>query len=154
MDIFSRFFKKKIYYGDVVDLKEKYSVDKYSTTDGVGTIYYDIYLHENNNKIGSIELRDRANDDMYYYGNVGYNIITAYRGHSYAYYACKMLMEIAKKEYGMKELIITCSPDNIASYKTLIKLGGKLVETVNVPSDHYLYKHDEKVKCIFMFERI
>ena len=52
----------------------------------------------------------------------------------------------------MDKLIITCSPDNIASKKTLIKLGGQLLETCDVPSDHWLYLRGETVKEIYLFK--
>lgn len=89
---------------------------------------------------------------MYYYGNVGYNIKETYRGHHYAYYACKILFKIAKEEFGLKELIITCNPDNDASYKTLKRLGGKLVEIAQIPYDHELYEKGDRFKCIFRFK--
>ena len=89
---------------------------------------------------------------MYYYGNVGYNILRQYRGNHYAYYACKLLFEIAKKEFALDEIIITCSPDNIASYKTLKKLNGELLELVEVPKNHMLYTLGEKSKYIFRYK--
>ena len=51
----------------------------------------------------------------------------------------------------MKELIITCSPENEASYKTLMKLNGELLELVEVPSRHLLYTLGEKTKYIFRY---
>ena len=89
---------------------------------------------------------------MYYYGNVGYNIMESQRGHHYAYYACKVLFKIAKEEFGMKELIITCNPDNEASYKTLKKLKGDLVDIAQIPYDHELYEKGDRFKCIFRFK--
>ena len=52
----------------------------------------------------------------------------------------------------MTELIITCSPDNIPSRRTLEKLGGTLLETANVPEDHWLYQRGEKVKNIYRYD--
>ena len=52
----------------------------------------------------------------------------------------------------MNELIITCSPENTASYKTLSKLNGRYLETVEVPKHTDLYRRGETVKCIFKFE--
>ena len=88
---------------------------------------------------------------MYYYGHIGYNIIRSFRGHNYAYHACLVLFEIARNEFGMSELIITCSPDNIASYKTLRKLNGELIELVKVPVHHRLYAIGETSKYIFRY---
>ena len=40
---------------------------------------------------------------------------------------------------------------NIASKKTLQKLGGQLLETVEVPAGHWLYQRGETVKNIYRF---
>ena len=148
---FDFFREKKIYKGDVVDLKEKYRVSEKQAYDRIPTVYYDILLHDTNLKVGSIDLRLTVEGDMYYYGHIGYNIIRSFRGHNYAYYACLVLFKIAREEFGMDELIITCSPDNIPSYKTLIKLGGELIELVEVPKNHQLYTIGETQKYIFRY---
>ena len=143
--------KKTIYKGDVVDLKEKYRVSEKQAYDGIPTVYYDILLHNTNLKVGSIDLRMTVEGDMYYYGHIGYNIIRCFRGHNYAYRACLVLFDIARYEFNMDELIITCSPENIASYKTLMKLGGELIELVEVPKNHHLYAIGENRKYIFRY---
>ena len=148
---FDFFRNKKIYKGDVVDLREKYRVSEKQAYDHVPVVYYDILLHDTNLKVGSIDLRLTVEGDMYYYGHIGYNIIRSFRGHNYAYYACLVLFKIAREEFGMDELIITCSPDNIASYKTLVKLGGELIELVEVPKNHQLYTIGETQKYIFRY---
>lgn len=152
MSIFNYFNQKKRYNGDIVDLKERYRVSEKTAYDGVPTIYYDIIRHEDNEKVGTADLRLKADGDMYYYGNIGYNISRNFRGHHYAYYACLMLFEIAKKEFNMDELILTCSPENIASYKTLKKLNGELIELVKVPKTHALYALGETSKYIFRYK--
>ena len=113
--------------------------------------YYDVLRKEDNEKVGSIDLRLTVEGDMYYYGHIGYNIMKQYRGHSYAYYACKVLFKIAREEFNMDELIITCSPDNIPSYKTLMKLDGELIELAQVPKNHTLYLLGETSKYIFKY---
>lgn len=152
MGLFDRFLKKKYHEGPIVDLKEKYRVSEREAYDGVPTVYYDIYTHTDHKKIGATDLRLKSDGDMYFYGNIGYHILPNYRGNHYAYEACKMLFEIARKEFKMDELIITCSPENIPSYKTLLKLNGELLELVDVPKNHYLYMIGEKKKYIFKYK--
>ena len=152
MSILDVFKQKKTYSGEVVDLKERYRVSEKTSYDGVATVYYDILRHEDNEKVGTADLRLSADGDMYYYGNIGYNILRSYRGNHYAYYACLLLFEIAKKEFNMNELILTCSPENIASYKTLKKLKGELIELVKVPKNHSLYALGETSKYIFRYK--
>ncbi|MDO4940791.1 MAG: GNAT family N-acetyltransferase [Erysipelotrichaceae bacterium] len=151
MNFFAKLFKKR-YTGDVVDLVEDYRVDERNSYDGVPTIYYKIYLHDSNDKVGKIELRLSIEGDNIYYGHVGYNINRDYRGHHYAYEACKILFKIAREEFAMSELLITCSPENIASYKTLKKLNGELIDLVKVPTNHMLYILGEKTKYIFKYK--
>ena len=154
--------KKHLYKGEIVDLVERARVSEKASFDGVPTVFYDIYvsgsnltgsnLTGSNLKVGKCDLRLKNDGFMYYYGNVGYNIKESYRGHHYAYYACKILFKIAKEEFGLNELIITCNPDNDASYKTLKRLGGKLVEIAQIPYDHELYEKGDRFKCIFRFK--
>ena len=150
--MFGLFRSKKTYEGEIVDLKERYRVDKQEAYDGVPTVYYDILRHSDKEKVGTIDLRLTIQGDMYYYGHIGYNILRSYRGNHYAYEACKMLFVIAKDEFNMSELIITCSPENIASYKTLKKLNGELLELVKVPKNHDLYLKGETSKYIFRYK--
>lgn len=151
MIIFDKIFKKEEYRGEQVHLIENYRTSEKTAYDGIPTIYYDIYSNDSNEKVGKIELRLSIEGDMYYYGHVGYNILKQYRGNNYAYYACKVLFLVAKEEFNMDEIIITCSPDNIASHKTLMKLGGELIEQVDVPKGHMLYSFGETSKYVFRF---
>lgn len=144
--------KNSIISGDIVDLKYFDETDENTAYDGIPTIYYDVVLHGTDIKIGSIDLRLKMNDYMYYYGHIGYDVIKKYRGNNYSYYACKLLFQIAKEKYGLDELYITCNPDNIASYKTLKKLGGELIEVAQVPPGHVLYRAGDKIKCIFKYK--
>lgn len=150
--LLSFFNKKRRYPGKVVDLKERYRVSENTAYDGVPTVYYDILRHEDSEKVGTADLRLKTDGDMYYYGNIGYNISRNFRGNNYAYHASLLLFEIAKNEFGMSELILTCSPDNIASYKTLKKLNGELIELVKVPKSHPLYALGETSKYIFRYK--
>lgn len=138
--------------GKIVDLIEDGREEPNAMNQFTGSLYYDIYLHRQRIKIGECDLRIGMNDELYYAGNIGYRIFDCWRGHHYAYEACKILFVLAKKKYHMTNLIVTCSPENIASKKTLEKLGGVLVETVEVPEWHWLYKRGEKTKEIYHFD--
>ena len=97
--------------------------------------YWNILLKFTGEKIGSISLRIGHNYHSYYNG---YEIDEPYRGHHYAAYACRMLEPVAKA-HGMNHLIYSCDFDNAASYKTIERLGAKLLETVDVPKDYVFY---------------
>jgi predicted acetyltransferase len=102
--------------------------------------YYKIY-DKNENFIGTCGIRLNSDE---YLGNVEYEIFPDYRGNNYAYKAIKLLSNIANK-YNVDNLTITADPTNIASNKTILKLGTKFVVTKDVPKYHKLYKTSHSV---------
>jgi tagatose 1,6-diphosphate aldolase len=98
-------------------------------------------------KAGSISLRVGSNDYIEFYaGHVGYGVEYAFRGHHYAARACKLLFELAR-HHGMTSLWITCNPENVASRRTCERLGGELVDIVDLPAETDMYKEGERQKC-------
>ncbi|WP_323610585.1 GNAT family N-acetyltransferase [Erysipelothrix enhydrae] len=117
---------------------------------GVETLLFDIYVGEIDRYVGRCEYRNEHGRDLWYYGNIGYIIYPPYRGHNFAYHACVALFDIVKSvKPGLPELIITCNPDNIASKKTILKLGGNYHSTIDIMADHELFKLGETSKEIY-----
>lgn len=143
--------KGKRFSGPVVDLVEERQDEADSSNNFVPSFFYGIYLHDKDQRVGYCDLRVGKNDELYYAGNIGYHINKAFRGRHYACEACRVLFGIAR-EKGMKDLIITCSPDNCASRKTCERLGGEFLETVDVPKTHWLYLRGEPVKRIYHYD--
>lgn len=139
----------EIYESKRIDLIKTFYVTAERAYDHVPVVYFEIVLHGTDTVIGDLDLRLLMNDYMYYYGHIGYEIHQQYRGNSYALEACQMIKVIAKDIYGLDELIITCNPDNTASYKTLERLGCQCVGIEDVPKTHELYWKGEKKKAIF-----
>lgn len=108
--------------------------------------YYDIYVGDS--VAGKISIRIGSNYHSYYNGNVGYEIDKEYRGNNYAYKACLLIMQVAVS-HGMTELILTCDEDNIASYKTIEKLGANLIEIIKPPKDYFAYRENMKNQRIY-----
>ena len=67
-----------------------------------------------------------------------------YRGNHYALTACGMVLKLAEY-YNMDKLYLACDYDNVASYKTIEKLGAKLIEEVCPPKD-YIYYYESMPK--------
>lgn len=108
--------------------------------------YYIYLIMVEDKEVGRLVYREGNEDERYYDGHIGYTIEEDYQGHSYAYQACLLLKDIVDK----KELIITCDPNNIASYKTIQKLGCEYLGTYQVPSHlHHIFTKDEREKMIF-----
>ncbi len=69
---------------------------------------------------------------------VSYFIGAAHRGNGYAAEALKSFIEYLSAKYHLKKLVATADPNNIASCKTLEKVGFSLIKT-----EMYQDMHDE-----------
>ena len=92
-------------------------------------------------EMGVCDLRVGYSENLYYAGNIGYTVYEGFRGRHYAAKACLLLFALARR-HGMKEVIITCNPDNIASAKTCERVGGELIETAELPPDNPMRVED------------
>jgi tagatose 1,6-diphosphate aldolase len=103
-------------------------------------------------KIGNVGLRV---GDTYrlrmYGGDIGYGVNPEFRGHHYAARACRLLFPLARL-HGMKELWITCNPDNVASRRTCELIGAVFVEIVDLPEDIDMYQRGERQKCRYRID--
>ena len=91
-----------------------------------------------------IHLRLGMNDNIYYGGHIGYGVRERARGHGIAARACRIVAPLARA-HDMEELIITTTPDNVASIKTIEHLGASFEGNVGVPRYHDLYRRGDKV---------
>lgn len=110
--------------------------------------YYFTIMNHAGEEMGTCDLRIGHNDLTYFGGNIGYAVHEIYRGHHYAGKACRLLFELAKK-HDMGYVIITCNPDNIASYKTCEWLGARLLEIAEVPQGNDMRERGETHKRIY-----
>ena len=102
--------------------------------------------------VGGIGLRIGTNAEIERYsGNVGYHVYPPARGRHYAERACRLVLPLARR-HGMRQLWITCNPDNAASRRTCERLGAKLIDTVPIPPDHPFRLRGETAKCRFLIE--
>lgn len=107
---------------------------------------YRITLHNSSDGIGNIDIRIGDNEGLYYGGHIGYAIDESYRGDSYASKACKIIKQVAVA-HGMNTLFITCNPDNYPSKRTCEKVGLKLKQIVDLPTNNEMYLEGERQKC-------
>lgn len=82
--------------------------------------------------IGALHLRHELNDSLTQIGgHIGYGIRPSERGNGYATKMLKLGLEIAK-QHELREVLLTCDDDNIASYKTIELNGGVLKDIIEV----------------------
>ncbi len=109
-----------------------------------------ISLHGDRKEIGQISYRDGESRCVFYYGHIGYHIDPPWRGHHYAWRACRLIAdEIARS--GKSSVIITCDPDNVPSRKTCEKLGCIYEGTVHVPAEICRKFDINRIKCRYIW---
>lgn len=114
--------------------------------------YYIFLIVVDEIEVGKIVLREGTRIERYYDGHIGYTVDLKYQGHHYAYQATKLLEKEAV-QLGFNELIITCSPDNIASKKTILKLKAKYLETVFISQElRKNFTADELEKEVYLIK--
>lgn len=116
----------------------------------VPAYHFDIVRASDGAKAGVCDLRLGYRRTLYYGGHIGYTVDEPFRGHGYAERACRLLLPIARL-HGMPYVFISCRPENLASRRTLEKLGGTLLETAELPPDTELYRDGAREECIFRF---
>ncbi len=110
-----------------------------------------IIKHGTWDRVGRISLRVGSNELINRFaGHIGYTVDRKHRGHGYAGKACALLKDLAIA-HEQSTLYITCNPDNLASRRTIEKLGAELLGVENVPRNTELYKRGERIKLRFVW---
>ncbi len=110
--------------------------------------YFDIVRKADNKAVGKISARIGENFHSYYNGNIGYEVFEQYRGHGIAYKACAMILKIFKS-HNMKYIYLVCDKSNIASYKTIEKLGAELLEICSAPEEFFAWYEGMDLQRIY-----
>lgn len=101
---------------------------------------------------GTISLRVGNDPEIQrYFGHIGYNVYPPARGHHYSQRACQLLFPIAKR-HQINTLWITTDPHNLPSRRTCERLGGVMVDIVDIPRDHVLYSRGETQKVRYRID--
>jgi predicted acetyltransferase len=100
--------------------------------------------------LGTIDIRIGDNENTYYAGHIGYRVHEPFRGFHFAEKACRLIIRIARA-HGMKEVVITCNPDNLASRRTIERLGARFESIVDIPKTNELYQYGDRQKCRFIW---
>ena len=96
-------------------------------------------IHIKDNKdIGAVYFAvDNSSRRQYLRGHLSYGVSPAYSGHNYAMKACKLIKQVSLA-HGFERLFIGSGYDNIASRKTIEKLGAVPITLSDVPDDEIL----------------
>ena len=110
--------------------------------------YYHYRIFVDGADVGHINLRVGDTEHVRLSaGHVGFEIAAPYRGHRYAFQACRALASFARTL--RSELVLTCDPDNHASRRTIELLGARFVDEVSVPLNDPHYQRGSRIKQCF-----
>lgn len=144
-------FRKEFFFvdGDIVSLRLLETVE--GNGDELPFYWWSIVENASGATVGKISLRLGHNYHSYWNGNVGYEVDEPYRGNHYAAIALKLVLPIAKA-HGMDHLFVSCDENNAASYKTIERCGGHLLEISYPPKDWVFYRPGLALKRIYRIE--
>ncbi len=132
---------KFIEFPDLKDNEIKLIVKSYDEPDLDKSYAYrygfSIVLIETNEDIGEIYFAVDTSPRQYLRGHISYGISPAHRGHNYAMKACLLIKHVALA-HGFSRLFIGSKYDNIASRRTIEKLGAVPITKDDVPEDEIL----------------
>ena len=129
----------------VIDLVRPFGFDPENEED----YWFYITLHNTDIIIGEIIYNDTYRD-VEKHGNIGYSIYKSYQGHNYATKALILLKKILE---GKKEkMIINVFEDNIASIKTAVNFGARLVKSGTLDEKYVLDKENSYSYNYFVYE--
>lgn len=142
-----RFQAGHIFSGRELDVKVNMLIAPESALDGPCYIC-DINLADTEHTVGLLSVRMAYYQDFIkYFGNIGYSINKAHRGHRYAAKAIEIAAIPLLRAHHVDPIIITCNPDNQASRRTCEIIGARLIEIVDIPETIKYFDPREKQKC-------
>ena len=107
--------------------------------------YYHFRIVAGGSDVGHINFRVGETEHVQVSaGHIGFQIAETFRGHGYAFQACRAIAPWVRSVYEV--VTITCDPDNLASRKTIERLGALLVDEVPVPGADPHYQRGSRVK--------
>lgn len=82
--------------------------------------------------IGTCDLRHRLTEKLRKFGgHIGYSVRPSERGKGYGTQMLALVLEKARA-LGIKQVLVTCGDNNIASVRVIEKNGGKLADKITL----------------------
>lgn len=110
--------------------------------------YYFQIIREDGQQVGHINFRVGDTPHVEFAaGHIGYEVRIPFRGHGYAYQACRAIEPVIRMFY--ESVLITCDPDNTPSRKTIERLGAIFMDEHAVPADDPHFQRGSATKLRF-----
>ncbi len=80
--------------------------------------------------IGRVSIRHELNDNLRKRGgHIGFSVAKRFRGQGYATEMVRQALEFCKNK-GMGSIMVTCTDDNVPSWKIIERFGGQLMDRI------------------------
>ena len=123
-------------FGDLSDGEIKLvlkSIDEPNIENEISLRYGFSIIHiQDNEDIGIIYFAADKSDRQYLRGHLSYGVSPAYSGHNYAAKACMLLKPVISM-HGFTSVFIGAKNDNIASIRTIEKIGAQPIAIDDIP---------------------
>ncbi len=117
-------------YSDWLDKVEKYHKGDNLTDDHVSSTTYFAIRQTDQKILGMIDIRHALNDYLLNLGgHIGYGVRPSERNKGYANKMLSLALEICRS-LDLKQVLITCDKENLASEKVILNNGGVLENEV------------------------
>jgi predicted acetyltransferase len=84
--------------------------------------------------VGRVAIRHQLNDFLLRLGgHIGYVVVPEFRRQGYASVMLRQSIQIARRDLGLRRVLLTCDDDNVGSIRTIEKNGGVLEDVVSGP---------------------
>ncbi len=102
--------------------------------------------------MGHIRLRIGSENEVKYFGNIGYDVDEKFRGNKYAARSIKLILPFAFM-HDLENVWISCDPDNVASRRSCEIAGGTMTGVFDLSEDDEMYKEGDRQKCWYRFDQ-
>jgi predicted acetyltransferase len=84
--------------------------------------------------VGRVSIRHSLNEILErIHGHIGYVVVPEFRRQGHATEILRQALGIARKDLGIRRVLLTCDDDNVGSIKTIEKNGGQLQNVISGP---------------------
>ena len=66
-------------------------------------------------------------------GHIGYAVVPEFRRRGYATAMLRLALRVAREQFALDRVLLTCDDDNVGSIRTIEKNGGVLENVVSGP---------------------
>jgi Predicted acetyltransferase len=136
---------------DEIELRIK-SKDEPDIEKGYSPRYGFSIIHLGDNEdIGVVYFAVDTTRRQYLRGHLSYGVSPAYSGHNYAAKACRLMKKVALA-HGFERLFIGADYGNIASIKTIEKLGAVPITEADVPDRDVLSELAKEKTIMYVWD--